>query len=310
MSSDRFDTKAARAEMARIDGAWGHCADNGRAALMTLLRRALDAIDAGWPEATDAAEVCHIAARLGRTHEDWLARTDEMAEEAARRSWDEAQRWDLLCIGGAWNDQSDGSREDWHAVIHIALDCAASLRGVAAERPAGALARSESAEVKRLRAAMIKGWDIVALELKVPHAMLAAERPADVPARDEPSSGAPLAVAARDLLRAFAAYKGNIEGHARGRLGHGRAGSPRPAALRGDGVKHCDLAKLRRSAALHAAGYRLHTAEQLTDACDEIEALREVLRVALDEGDLEACGRRDDLRALLPPDEKGADDAE
>jgi hypothetical protein len=63
---ERFDTAAARAELARIDSAWDRCLTttaNSFHELRALLGRALDAIDAGWPEPSgDVVERAAVAA--------------------------------------------------------------------------------------------------------------------------------------------------------------------------------------------------------------------------------------------------------
>ena len=52
-----------------------------------------------------------------------------------------------------------------------------------------------------------------------------------------------------------------------------------------------------------------HLSISLERALGEVVRLQKAIRCELDEGDLEACGPRADLRALLPPDERGTDDA-
>jgi hypothetical protein len=66
-------------------------------------------------------------------------------------------------------------------------------------------------------------------------------------------------------------------------------------------VKHSDLKSIREYAGLLVHRDMPGTAEMLNDMAIEIEALRDALRRELDEGDLEACGQRPDLRELLPP---------
>ncbi len=65
-------------------------------------------------------------------------------------------------------------------------------------------------------------------------------------------------------------------------------------------MKHCDLESIREYAGILARRDMLSTSEMLSDMATEIEALRAAIRRELDEGDLEACGPRPDLRALLP----------
>ena len=68
-------------------------------------------------------------------------------------------------------------------------------------------------------------------------------------------------------------------------------------------MKPINLRRVRDHVAC-LAGYDMPgTSEMLSDMATEIEALRAALRCELDEGDLEACGPRDDLRALLPAKE-------
>jgi len=116
VSEDRFDTQAAREEMARIEKSFGHLCDSGRAELMVLLARALDAIDATWPE--PAADV---------------------VERASLAAWNEmvTRGFPGYVFAVALQKQGDGTREDWKAAIRAALVAAGRLPDVqpAASRP-------------------------------------------------------------------------------------------------------------------------------------------------------------------------------
>lgn len=80
----RFDTAAAREEMARIDEEWGDEKSiedvRAHAALVALLDKALAAIDADVPSPETMlwpGEGAYLCARVGRSHDDWLALTTE-----------------------------------------------------------------------------------------------------------------------------------------------------------------------------------------------------------------------------------------
>lgn len=127
--------------------------------------------------------------------------SNEMVEQAAKIAWQANPAH--AESGEAWDDALNGFRATYRAETRAVLEYAAALGPTREER------------LRDYRCAIAARSTGTALDFgfieRSAHAMLAAERPADAAARDE-SPGALLAFAARDILRAFAAYKGNIEG--------------------------------------------------------------------------------------------------
>jgi hypothetical protein len=321
VNAERFDTAAARAEMAQIDAKWEMCDGDDRAdafhAALDLLDRALAAIDAGWPEpagdvveraaiemfrhryivANDrpcttsgwpivigefqrneyrgearavlrsagrmpepvnddaavghGAEGAYLAARVGRTHDDWLsltadqrhayqlavagqcphpdlapfAITDAMVAEATKRAWCAANSSGI----DGWKSVNEFGRKRYTNEARAVLEYAATLQPAAPAHPravtplpvlgppyrAPAVApqadpRDERLTRYRCAAPAFIGSDhdmspddIAGIVENIAHAMLAAERPA------KPS---PIQCASVDVLAAYDAYKGNVEG--------------------------------------------------------------------------------------------------